>query len=319
MISVIVPVYNCERYLKKSIKSLINQTIFNELEIIFVDDGSEDESALIIQHYVNQHSNMKLIRQSNKGVSAARNRGIEEAAGEYIAFFDADDIAHMSLYERLLNLIVNNDADLSCVNYSMYFEDGFKKVHKKKKKKLFFNEEVIKSFFASDMLCNNTVDKLFRSSIVKDNLFPEGYSIGEDMFFIFQYLMKTKKVIVDTTESLYLYCIHPQSAMKSEFSEKYFDTVILSKKMMDMLNLKSTLYLYAEANWIHEICKSLALYYQSGCTDYKDIIAEYENNIKSYPLNKAFKYLSKKHFISLVIMRISPEKYIKIYKKLHIG
>lgn len=93
MISVIVPVYNCEKYLDKSIQSLINQTIFDDLEIIFVDDGSYDRSADIIKLYIEKYPNLTLICQKNKGVSAARNRGIGEAHGDYVTFFDADDLA----------------------------------------------------------------------------------------------------------------------------------------------------------------------------------------------------------------------------------
>ena len=136
MISVIVPVYNCEAYLDESIQSLLHQTYFEQLEVIFIDDGSKDNSAKIISKYSEKYSNMRLIRQTNGGVSAARNRGIEAASGEYIAFFDADDIAERQLYEKLFKLIEDNDADMSCVNYSMCFDDGIIKVHKPKIKEL---------------------------------------------------------------------------------------------------------------------------------------------------------------------------------------
>ena len=108
MISIIIPVYNCEKYLQNGIESLIKQTIFNELEFVFVDDGSTDNSRNIIRKYVDIYENMTLIVQSNAGVSAARNRGIKESKGEYIAFFDADDIALPSLYEKLYDLLKNN-------------------------------------------------------------------------------------------------------------------------------------------------------------------------------------------------------------------
>lgn len=319
MISIIVPVYNCEKYLNNSIQSLIEQTIFDDLEIVFVDDGSTDDSVGVIQSYVDRYINMKLIRQSNKGVSVARNRGLEEAKGEYIAFFDADDIAQNVLYERLLDLMLCNAADLSCVNYAMRFPDNITKVHKKQEKKILYNEDILKSFFGDNLLCNNIFDKLFKMSIVKEIAFPEGYAIGEDMFFIFQYILKAQKAIIDTTDSLYLYCIRENSAMKSEFSEKYFHSVILSEKIMDELSQNNILKLYAEANWIHEICKMLALYYRSGSTEYGNIIAEYRKKVKNYSIKSAYKYLSKKHFAALIIMRISPVLYVKLYDKLHIG
>ena len=319
MISVIVPVYNCEAYLDESIPSLINQTIFNQIEIIFVDDGSKDNSVKIIKNYIEKYTNMKLVEQTNKGVSAARNRGIELATGEYIAFFDADDIAEETLYEKLLELIERYNADMSCVNYSMRFDDGTLKVHKKKKKQLLSGEEAIKSFLYSDLLCNNAIDKLFSLSIVKEIMFPSGYAIGEDMFFIFHYLLNTKKVAIDTTESLYLYRIRSNSAMKSKFDAKYFEPVDLSKKMLNMIPLNEELFFYAEANWIHEICKALSLYYQSKSTEYNETISEYQKNLKSYPIGRAIKYLNAKHLIALLIMRTSPQLYIMLYKVLHIG
>lgn len=319
MISVIVPVYNCEKYISTSIQSLIAQTIFNELEIIFIDDGSQDKSAEIIQGYIDKYSNMKIIRQSNKGVSVARNRGIEAASGEYIAFFDADDIAQNTLYERMLDIMVSNAADMSCVNYSMCFADGVTKVHKKQEKKKLYNDEILISFFSSNVLCNNVIDKLFDSSIVKQISFPEGYAIGEDMYFVFQYLLRCEKVIADTTECLYYYYIRDNSAMKSKFSAKYFEPVELSKKMMDIISNDRMLYVYAESNWIHEMCKAMALYYQSGNKEYKEIIVEYRRNIQDYSLVKAFKYLSIKHFVALLMMRYFPRMYIVVYKYLHIG
>ena len=88
MISIIVPVYNCENYLEKSIESLLKQTFFRQLEIILVDDGSTDTSASIMKKYAEKYKNIKVVSQRNSGVSAARNHGIEEATGEYIAFFD---------------------------------------------------------------------------------------------------------------------------------------------------------------------------------------------------------------------------------------
>ena len=319
MISVIVPVYNCEAYLDESIQSLLQQTYFEQLEVIFIDDGSKDNSAEIISKYTEKYSNMMLIRQTNGGVSAARNRGIEAASGEYIAFFDADDIAERQLYEKLFKLIADNDADMSCVNYSMCFDDGTIKLHKPKIKELICGKDVIKSYLHSNVLCNNTFDKLFRSSIVKEIMFPAGYVIGEDMFFLFQYLLKIQKVAVDTTESLYRYCIRSNSAMKSAFSVKYFEPVTLSKKMFDMVLFDKELSFYAEAKWINEICKALAIYYQSDSNEYTETISEYRNSLESYPFGRAVKYLDTKHTIAFVLMRFSPRLYIRVYQTLHIG
>lgn len=135
LISVIIPVYNCEKYLEKSISSLLNQTIFNRIEFIFVDDGSTDKSYEIIKKYKKLYRNFVLFHQDNMGVSAARNLGIKIANGKYIAFFDADDIALPRLYEKLYELILESDADISIVDYSMVFNDGREKKHRINTKK----------------------------------------------------------------------------------------------------------------------------------------------------------------------------------------
>lgn len=319
MISVIVPIYNCEAYLKEGLQSLVHQTIFDKLDIICVNDGSTDASAEIVRGYVRQYSNIRLIEQTNQGVSAARNRGMREATGQYIAFFDADDLAQETLYEELLRQLVDHDADMGCVNYSMRFEDGVTKVHKPAEQAVLDRDEALQSFLSSGVIGINIFDKLFKASIAKGIEFPEGYAVGEDMDYVFRYLIQSNRVAIDTSKSLYSYHVRSGSAMKSSFSKKYFDPVVLSKRMMEALPQDSSLRPYAEANWIHECCKALALYYQSGSKDFRQEISECREHISTYSITKARRYLSKKHFISLVLMRLSPRLYLYIYKMLRIG
>lgn len=320
MISVIIPVYNCDKYLDNCIHSLIGQSIFEQLEIIFVNDGSTDNSETIVSSYVNQYANMFLISQKNAGVSAARNRGIQEANGEYIAFLDADDELSFNIYEYMLSMMENSKVDLCCVNYSTVFPDGKRKMHKKKKATILKAEQIMVSFFYGGLLGINVFDKLFKTTLVKQICFPDGYAIGEDMFFVYRYLKLSRKVNVDTTVSLYDYFIHDGSAMQSKFCDKYFQPVILSEMIMKD-NEGEDLFIYAEANYFHEACKMLALYYK--CEDegkkYLHQITAYRKKLKDYPLKKAYKYLNPKHFIAYLIMRISPYIYVKTYKLLHIG
>lgn len=319
-VSVVVPVYNCENYLRKSINSLINQTIFENIEFIFVDDGSTDRSAEIINEYCQNYDNMIFIRQTNKGVAAARNRGMQEAKGEYISFFDADDIAKKNLYEKLYHLINDNSADISVVDYSMVFEDGTEKKHRGNLNKILNKNDAMKSFFSDNTICSNPVDKMFRKDIVKSCEFPYGYAIGEDMFFVYQALKKSNKIVIDSTESLYIYCIHSGSAMKKKFSDKYIDAVRLAGRILSDYPRKEKLYNYAEANYIHEICKMLGLMYQSNAniSDF-ECVDKYKVIMNNYSIRKAHKYMSKKHLIALLLMRFSPSIYCYVYKILRIG
>ena len=321
MISIIIPVYNCEQYLRESIGSLLMQTIFDELELIFADDGSTDGSYQLLQEYEEKYNSIITLSLKHHGVSHARNAGIKRAKGEYIAFFDADDYAEPRLYERLLSLATENNADISIVDYSMVFPDGTKKKHRPEKQCIWNDqEELLRSFFASNDICPNPVDKLFRRETMKGLTFPEGFAIGEDMYYVYQALKRAKKVVLDSCESLYRYQIREGSAMTSGFSDKYLDPVRLSKRMMLDDDLPPDIWCYVEANYIHEICKMMRFLYNDGKTiDQTNEIKEYLQDFRNYTLIKGRYYMSSKHWAALCLMKLSPRLYSVVYSKLRVG
>lgn len=111
MISVIVPVYKVEKYLRRSIESVLNQT-YTDLEIVLVDDGSPDQCGMICDEYAQKDSRIRVIHKENGGLSSARNAGIKIAKGEYITFLDSDDYIENDAYETLINVAANTDADV---------------------------------------------------------------------------------------------------------------------------------------------------------------------------------------------------------------
>ena len=111
-VSVIIPVYNSKNYLNKCIESLINQT-FNDIEFIFVNDGSTDNSLSILEQYSKKDSRIKIINQKNQGISQARNRGMKEAKGRYIGFIDSDDWVDLDFYQKLYSSIIETNADIA--------------------------------------------------------------------------------------------------------------------------------------------------------------------------------------------------------------
>lgn len=321
LISIIIPVYNCQFFLRDSIQSLLNQSIFDKLEFIFVDDGSTDKSYAIISEYEKSYRNFVLQHQENLGVSAARNNGIKLARGKYISFFDADDIAQPRLYEKLYNLLVEFDADISIVDYSMVFDDGKKKKHRiNVKKKWGGSEEAMIDFFSTNLICTNPVDKMFKADIVKSIAYPDGYAIGEDMHYVYNALKRSKCVVLDSSESLYNYVLHSNSAMKQKFSDKHFDAVRLAQIIANDCKESTIVYPYAYANYIHETCKMLELMYRSNAEKlYSDNVKSALCEIRRYNLSDAKTYMSKKHFVGLLLMRLSPSLYCAIYRILKIG
>lgn len=193
-LSVVIPVYNAEKYLPDCLASLEKQTIFEIMEIIFVNDGSTDTSPSIIRDFASKHGNVKTIDLENGGVSRARNTGIEAACGGFIGFCDSDDTLEETYYENLLAAVKRAGASFSFCGLTFDRAEG------RRPQPPFFPEgEVLRGregirTFAEKMLTdgsqNSTVNKVFRASLIRDNgiRFPLGVKIGEDKRFVLDFL-----------------------------------------------------------------------------------------------------------------------------------
>ena len=123
LISVIVPIYNVEKYLDRCVGSIINQT-YKNLEIILVDDGSPDNCPQMCDDYAKKDSRIKVVHKENGGLSDARNAGMKVATGEYVSFIDSDDYISLDFYETLLETIVDNDSDIVECSVVKFYEDN---------------------------------------------------------------------------------------------------------------------------------------------------------------------------------------------------
>ena len=185
-VSVIVPVYNASKYLNKCIESLISQTL-KEIEIILVDDGSTDDSKEIIKEYSKSDSRVKLILQENSGPSKARNSGIKEAKGVYIAFVDADDWVDSDTYNDMYNAAVQSNSDIVFTDILYEFDDTEKNFIKEYQinSNQPINKNMIRESILPDFLHKGSygsVCKLFKRQFLYENniLFNEDRSLGED-------------------------------------------------------------------------------------------------------------------------------------------
>lgn len=318
-ISIIVPVYNAEKYLERGLSSLVNQTIFEELEIIIVNDGSTDKSYEICKKFQKKYNNIFVYTKKNEGVSSARNYGIEKASCEYICFFDADDTVEKDMYEMLLNYIQKSKADIAMADFNNIFIR--KKIKKRKNYEIVLcKDELLKIFFKGGIIGNNIVDKIFSKKVIKNNRFYVGMAIGEDMYFIYEVLKQTNYMYINTFYSGYNYYKNEDSSMNSKFSPKFFDTIELSKHMVNDYNLEDELYDYAYAHFIHEVCKVIE--YMIAKDKEKAYIQkrkEYIKILKNYSIIKAYKFLSKRQFCGLILMKISPKVYMFFLKLMKIA
>ena len=238
-ISIIVPVYNVEDYLRQCLDSIIAQT-FTDWECILVDDGSKDGSGRICDDYQEGDKRFKVIHKPNGGVSSARNIGLEQTKGEWVFFSDADDLLEVDALETLIR---------GTESGSPFIMAGFNKLSEDKNpietntkeiiKEISVEEAIMEQYKPSDFSYQGYLwCKLFRLDIIKDNhlLFDESISFNEDALFIMQYICCLKDNVYYSTKPVYNYIERGSSAMGSmtnHFNPKFvthLDSVIKQKE-----------------------------------------------------------------------------------------
>ncbi|MDO5810628.1 MAG: glycosyltransferase family A protein [Methanobrevibacter sp.] len=209
-VSVIVPVYNAEEYIGATLDSIINQD-FNSYEIIVVDDGSTDQSPEIISEKLTKSTaDYRIIRQDNSGVSSARNRGMQEATGEYLVFIDADDY----VTGNHLSELYNGETDFSMVQFIKKENDKLSTPHRFSTESMTC-EEFIKKELRMEMPFNFW-QLMYKASIIKENSirFNPNLIYGEDIDFALRALLYGDEVAI-SNEATYYYIQHSQSAIKT--------------------------------------------------------------------------------------------------------
>lgn len=205
LLSIIVPVYNSEKYLKRCLDSIINQT-YSNLEIILINDGSTDSSKSICEEYCKKDIRIKMYSQENCGPSSARNIGIKKASGEYIMFVDSDDKLETNILEKLALFIPKYD--IVICNYNIVAEDRIKMV----RNKIYYNEDFL-NFVIINMLWG-PVCKLIKKRVIK-TYFNQKYKIGEDLLFWYEN-SKNIKSFKYLDERLYAYYQNQDSLMNKQ-------------------------------------------------------------------------------------------------------
>ena len=249
-ISIIVPVFNCEKYIERNLKSILNQK-YKNIEIIVVNDGSTDNTFNIVKNISAHDSRVIVINKENEGVSAARNTGIQYSTGEYIGFVDADDFIDNDMYFNMIRTIEDNNADICLISYFEIIND-FKYERYfpwSDSIKIFENNEIFNSFFPL-MISKLKKEKstifgavwriLIKSSIAKGIKFNTELAIGEDFLFLTDCLLDSNK-IVTMNKCMYNYVKSIKSATekyKSDFdfiNQKFHSELLIRLNKMDFL------------------------------------------------------------------------------------
>ena len=231
VISVIVPVYNVEKYLERCLSSIINQT-FKNLEIILVDDGSKDSSGKICDEYLKKDRRIKVFHTENKGVCSARNIGIENSKGNWITFVDSDDWLEEEFCEELYKEIIRENSDVALCGYYRVIGRNKEKINCDIKDKFVdSNQYLIKSLNPQTGYGFSHM-KLYRSECIKNIKFNEELVVGEDALFNEMISENIKKGVV-LSKPLYNYRINQNSVVKrydEKYFEKYLKSIIINKE-----------------------------------------------------------------------------------------
>lgn len=241
-VSIIVPVYNVEQYIGRCLNSLVNQTCSCSYEIVVVNDGTRDNSMDIVDKYARKYDFIRIINQENKGISGARNTGILNAIGEYIAFVDSDDYVSKNYIKLLHESATEHDSDVVCCNYRNVTGQNGKGVDNflVHTKGVYDGKRVMRESLHDITVRSYLWNKLFRRSLFIDNgiTFPEGISF-EDFAVMPQLFYHSKKVSF-IPETLYFY-VHRSTSMMGNISKKdvenYLKAYAILRKFLEENNI----------------------------------------------------------------------------------
>ncbi len=220
ILSVIIPVYNAEKYISECLDSILKKTDLN-IEVLVIDDGSTDDSKNIIEEYVRKDKRIRYIYQNNGGVSTARNNGLDNASSKYILFLDADDYLEEDTFEDLFSRLEMDMPDFMAYAKKILYPDGRgKDVYFDFKDNTCQDSKYIFELMYASSSFNECWGKVFKKDIIdKYHLrFPKNIKIGEDLLFVYDYFEKCKSFKL-VNKCLLVYRQHDESAMRKSITD----------------------------------------------------------------------------------------------------
>lgn len=310
LVSIIVPIYNVEKYLDRCINSLVNQT-YKNIEIILVDDGSPDKSGKICDMWSAKDSRIKVIHKKNGGLSDARNVGIEKAKGKYISLVDSDDYVHVKFIEILYSLCVENNSDLAmCGNYTTSKEEDWKSEITDYTKRTINCRKALEDRKIPYCVAWN---KLYKSEILKKIKYPKG-KIHEDVAVIYEILYISKSMAI-TDAKLYYYYENHNSIMRKEYSRKRLDILDVLNNAYNSFKDRGEIKIannilndYIDA--ILEQYKNVSIY---SCSEKKSIKKELRRKY-AFIYDKLKKNISKRDVLKYLVYKYLPYLYVHVQR-----
>lgn len=253
LISVVIPVFNVEKYLTRCLDSVAGQTLA-DLEIILVDDGSTDQSGEICDHYAKKDSRIQVIHKENGGVSTARNAALDRCTGAYIGFVDSDDYIEPEYFEKLLHAITESESDIAVAGFAS--NNGLKIVQSKVSSRLLdSNHAVYEDYLSSPQINHIIYNKLYRASLLSDHRFPENIKRNEDVWFTASILTRVSRAVF-VPDCYYTICFRENSLERSKFNEKDFCLLKVTELRQNLIRKQyGDLYHYVAYEMVQHIIR----------------------------------------------------------------
>ena len=310
-ISIIVPVYNVEKYLKKCIDSIVNQT-YKNLEIILVDDGATDRSGEICDELAKLDNRIKVYHKKNGGLSDARNYGVERATGDYIGFVDSDDYIDAEMYEKLYEAITKEDADVAECSFKIIYPDRVELFNDEEYYNVLGEQEYLEEYLKLKKIFGSVWTKLIKSTIAKKIEFPVG-KLYEDTYYAYDLIdIVDKYVIMDNP--YYNYLMRENSITNAKFNPRIFDLVeIVEKFHMNVYRNYPSLKEAADCRKMYayfSVLNSILLEENfKNNTFYQQIINYFKENYKKLLKNK---YITRNRKLSIILINLNINLYRKV-------
>lgn len=317
LISVIVPVYNVEKYLDKCIQSIVNQT-YKNIEVILVDDGSYDKCGEMCDEWATRDSRITVIHKDNGGLSDARNFGIDIAKGELLAFIDSDDYIEKKYLENLYNLLIDNDADISTCKPSIFFEN---EVNSTVYRNLKNNDVVVLSakdalieMLYERTLTNSAWGKLYKKELFEGIRYPKG-KLYEDMFTTYKVIMKSNRVACSSAE-LYHYLIRKSSILGTINTEKQKDMLDAANEILDYVINSVPLALEAAKYKLFMVSITILVKYDIFNENHNQSIDLLWKNIKGNRIHVALNRKVEKKYRVLAFISLGGRRTVQLAYKM---
>jgi len=299
LVSVVIPMYNIEEYIGETLQSALNQT-YKNIEIVVVDDGSIDKSAAVIRSFQQKYNNIKYVYQKNSGVSSARNIGIQNSQGSYIAFLDSDDLWQDTKIEKQLNRILKSGMEVCYCGYREFSDSGMGKKMPRK----YYEGKFLPQFLKDQAICWTTTWLIKKKILLTNNIcFSVGCNLAEDIEFFA--MVAAFSEVCCVKEHLALYRKRSNSL---SVSPKRATEIMVWNRLISWFDSNSNLQLYNKA----EIINVLRMYRLAGtavhCLFESQILKiDMSNNISNQELfeyAKVYKPNSTYHSIKLFVKKI---------------